>query len=171
VVDSSNRLDPLSVVVLTVSDTRTQSDDTSGQAIVDAVSAAGHSIVERAILKDDLLQLRSEFGRWISDPGVQIVISTGGTGITRRDVTPEALEPLISKRIDGFGELFRSLSYAEIGASTIQSRAVGAICHTTLVFLLPGSTNAVRLALDKILLPQLDRRTTPCNFAKLLPRL
>jgi molybdopterin adenylyltransferase len=164
-------LRPLRIAVLTVSDTRTKQDDSSGDALEQALVAAGHQILQRLILTDDLEVLRAQFGAWIDDPEVEIVIATGGTGITRRDVTPEALQPWVSKNIDGFGELFRMLSYAEIGPSTIQSRAVGAICGRTLVFLLPGSTAAVRLGLDKILLPQLDSRTRPCNFAKLLPRL
>jgi molybdopterin adenylyltransferase len=162
---------PLSIAVLTVSDTRTLESDTSGGLIVSSVLAAGHRVSRRTLLPDAVDTLRHQFQQWIDAPEVQVVIATGGTGITRRDVTPEALEPLISKRIDGFGELFRWLSYAEIGASTIQSRAVGAICGQTLVFLLPGSTNAVRLALERILLPQLDSRTKPCNFVTLLPRL
>lgn len=169
--DSTEPVTALRVAVLTVSDTRSAETDQSGDAIAQALLGAGHRVHSRALLPDDSARLRAQFSAWIADPEVQIVIATGGTGITRRDVTPEALEPLISKRIEGFGELFRMLSYAEIGPSTIQSRAVGAICEQTLIFLLPGSTNAVRLALDKILLPQLDSRTRPCNFAKLLPRL
>jgi molybdopterin adenylyltransferase len=162
---------PLGVAVLTVSDTRNLQNDTGGGAIVEALAAAGHHLVERQLLTDDKPLLTAQLQRWVADPAVQVVIATGGTGITRRDVTVEALEPLVSKHIPGFGELFRWLSYPEIGPSTIQSRAMGAICNTTLVFLLPGSVAAVRLALDKILLPQLDRRTRPCNFAQLLPRL
>lgn len=169
--DSTEPITALRVAVLTVSDTRTAETDQSGDAIAHALLGAGHRVQARSLLPDDTARVRAQLSAWIADPEVQIVIATGGTGITRRDVTPEALEPLISKRIEGFGELFRMLSYAEIGPSTIQSRAVGAICEQTLIFLLPGSTNAVRLALDKILLPQLDSRTRPCNFAKLLPRL
>jgi molybdenum cofactor biosynthesis protein B len=161
----------VNVAVLTVSDTRTPETDTSGAAIVDALQGAGHSVVARKFLPDDAEVLAGQFSDWVRSPEVQVVIATGGTGITRRDVTPEALEPLITKRIDGFGELFRMLSYDEIGASTIQSRAIGAICKTTLVFLLPGSTGAARLAMDKILIPQLDKRTHPCNFVMLLERL
>lgn len=162
---------PLRIAVLTVSDSRTAATDSSGDTLQGALVAAGHHVLERKLLADETPLLTQQFQAWIADPRVQVVIATGGTGITRRDVTPEALEPLISKVIVGFGELFRWLSYAEIGASTIQSRALGAICEQTLVFLLPGSTAAVRLALDKILLPQLDLRTRPCNFAQLLPRL
>jgi molybdopterin adenylyltransferase len=167
----ADELQPLNVGVLTVSDTRSLDSDTSGALIVERVTAAGHRVTRRALLPDDRDGLTQQFRSWIADPEVSIVIATGGTGITRRDVTPEALAPLISKTIDGFGELFRMLSYEEIGASTIQSRAVGAICERTLVFLLPGSTGAVRLALDRILLPQLDSRTKPCNFARLLERV
>jgi molybdenum cofactor biosynthesis protein B len=127
--------------------------------------------VRRRIVADEVEQVRLWVEECINDEGVQVVITTGGTGITARDITPEAVAPLVTKSIDGFGELFRALSYSEIGASTIQSRCVGAICGKTLVFLLPGSTNAVRLALEKILLPQLDSRTKPCNFVSLFPRL
>jgi molybdenum cofactor biosynthesis protein B len=161
---------PLAVAVVTVSDTRDLQTDTSGALIVESLAAAGHRIVERQLIRDELLALRALFARLRDEPAVQVVIATGGTGLTARDVTPEALEPLVSKPILGFGELFRSLSYAEIGASTIQSRATAALCEKTLFFVLPGSRNAVRLALEKIILPQLDRRTKPCNFAELLPR-
>ncbi len=168
---TQSSLVPVNVAVLTVSDTRTLQTDTSGAHIVEQLIAAGHHVARRQILPDDLDQVREAFAALIADEGVQVVISTGGTGITARDITPEALAPLVTKSIDGFGELFRSLSFAEIGASTIQSRCVGAICGKTLVFVLPGSTGAVRLAMDKILLPQLDSRTKPCNFVGLFPRL
>jgi molybdenum cofactor biosynthesis protein B len=161
---------PVHVGVLTVSDTRTRETDTSGSAIATALENAGHIVSQRAIVPDDQLALRAMFEKWIQDPSVDVVISTGGTGITGRDVTPEALAPLVTKVIPGFGELFRHLSFADIGTSTIQSRAEGAICATTLVFLLPGSTGAVRLAMERILLPQLDARTRPCNFVELMPR-
>lgn len=161
---------PVHVGVLTVSDTRTPETDTSGAAIAGALTAAGHIVARRDIRPDDLSVLTTTFSEWMADPGVDVVIATGGTGITGRDVTPEALKPLVTKTIPGFGELFRHLSFEEIGTSTIQSRAEGAICGTTLVFLLPGSTGAVRLAMSKILLPQLDARTRPCNFVELMPR-
>ena len=161
---------PLSIAVVTVSDTRDISTDTSGALIIERIEEAGHRLTARQLIRDDLDTIRALFSELRDDPGVQVVIATGGTGLTARDVTPEALEPLVSKAILGFGELFRSLSYAEIGASTIQSRATAALCGKTLFFILPGSRNAVRLALDKIILPQLDRRTKPCNFAELLPR-
>lgn len=162
---------PVHVGVLTVSDTRTIETDSSGTAIVEALVGAGHAVARRRILPDDTTRLRATFEEWVRDPQVDVVIATGGTGITGRDVTPEALAPLVTKAIPGFGELFRHLSYADIGTSTIQSRAEGALCGTTLVFLLPGSTGAVRLAMSRILLPQLDARTRPCNFVELMPRL
>jgi molybdopterin adenylyltransferase len=161
---------PLAVAVVTVSDTRDLATDTSGGSIIEMLSSAGHEIRQRHLLRDDLAELRALFMRLIADASIQVVIATGGTGITARDVTPEALEPLVTKPILGFGELFRMLSYAEIGASTIQSRAVAALCSKTLFFLLPGSRGAVRLAMERIVVPQLDRRTRPCNFAELMPR-
>jgi molybdopterin adenylyltransferase len=161
---------PLQVAVVTISDTRNLDTDTSGALLVELLTAAGHRIAERRLIRDDLLVIRELFAQLRDDASVQVVIATGGTGITARDVTPEALEPLVTKPIVGFGELFRSLSFAEIGASTIQSRAAAALCDKTLFFLLPGSRAAVRLALERIVLPQLDRRTKPCNFAELMPR-
>jgi molybdenum cofactor biosynthesis protein B len=162
---------PIDIAVLTVSDTRTEADDTSGQFIVDRMTHAGHRIAARAIVKDSELVIRAQLARWIADPGIDVVIATGGTGVTPRDVTPEALAPLVTKAIPGFGELFRQLSFAEIGAATIQSRADAALCGQTYVFLLPGSTGGVRLGVEKILVPQLDHRTKPCNFVMLLPRI
>lgn len=162
---------PLRVTVLTVSDTRTLETDSSGALIVAELARVGHQIVERKIVTDDLALIREQLRQWVADPNVDLVLTTGGTGITARDVTPDALAPLVTKWIPGFGELFRWLSYADIGASTIQSRAEAGLCDTTLVFCLPGSTGAIRLALEKILLPQLDNRTRPCNFVELLPRV
>jgi molybdenum cofactor biosynthesis protein B len=164
-------LSPLRIAVLTVSDTRTLETDKSGGFIADAVQSAGHIVAVRTIVPDELSLLQSTFSALIADDSVDVVLATGGTGITRRDVTPEALAPLVTKWIPGFGELFRYLSYADIGAATIQSRAEAALCGGTLVFALPGSTGAVKLALEKIILPQLDSRTKPCNFAELLPRV
>ena len=161
----------VNVAVLTVSDTRTLATDSSGQLVVDRLTAAGHAIVARRIVTDSELQIRAQLAAWIADPGVDVVIATGGTGVTPRDVTPEALQPLITKSIPGFGELFRQVSFAEIGASTIQSRAEAALCGQTYVFLLPGSTGGVRTGLDQILVSQLDHRTKPCNFVMLLPRI
>lgn len=162
---------PVHAAVLTVSDTRTMDTDRSGQTIVDLLAGAGHVIAARAIVADNRDAIRAQLQAWIDDPGVDVVITTGGTGVTPRDVTPEALAPLVTKPIPGFGELFRWLSYEEIGTSTIQSRAEAALCQTTYVFLLPGSTGAVRTAMTRILLSQLDYRHRPCNFVELLPRI
>ncbi len=160
----------LRIVVLTVSDTRTLETDTSGALAESTLQGAGHELLTRRVVRDDVQAIRAELASFMAE-SADVVVITGGTGLTRRDVTPEALAPLISKSIPGFGELFRQLSYAEIGAATIQSRAEAALCDRTLVFALPGSTAAVRLALQKIIVPQLDSRTRPCNFAELLPRM
>ena len=157
--------------MVTVSDTRSEDTDTSGKAIVDFLEKAGHRVVKKNIVTDDVDILSKTFKTHIEDSDVDVVISTGGTGITRRDVTTEALLPHITKEIPGFGELFRWLSFQEIGTSTIQSRAMAALCTSTLFFLLPGSTGAVTTAMDKILVQQLDSRHRPCNFVELLPRV
>lgn len=162
---------PLNIAVLTVSDTRTADNDTSGDYIAERLAREGHCIAARAIVKDGEVVIREQLSAWIADPAIDVVIATGGTGVTPRDVTPEALAPLITKHIPGFGELFRSLSFADIGSATIQSRADAALCNATYVFLLPGSTGAVTLAVEKILVPQLDHRSKPCNFVMLLPRI
>jgi molybdenum cofactor biosynthesis protein B len=162
---------PVQVAVVTVSDTRTPETDRSGQTIADLLTTAGHQVIRRDIVRDNRDQIREALRIHIADPAVDVIITTGGTGVTPRDVTPEALAPLVTKPIPGFGELFRWLSYAEIGTSTIQSRAEAALCDTTYVFLLPGSTGAVRTAMEKILLSQLDHRHRPCNFVELLPRI
>jgi molybdenum cofactor biosynthesis protein B len=162
---------PVNIAVLTVSDTRTIENDTSGGYIADRLAEVGHQIVARAIVKDTETGIRAQLAAWIADPNVEVVIATGGTGVTPRDVTPEAMAPLITKHIPGFGELFRQLSFAEIGTATIQSRADAALCGQTYVFLLPGSTNGVKLGVEKILIPQLDHRLKPCNFVMLLPRI
>lgn len=162
---------PINIAVLTVSDSRTPDTDTSGDYIAERLAAEGHRIAARAIVKDGELVIRAQLQAWIADPAIDVVIATGGTGVTPRDVTPEALAPLITKQIQGFGELFRSLSFADIGAATIQSRAEAALCTTTYVFLLPGSTGGVKLGVDQILVPQLDHRSVPCNFVMLLPRI
>ena len=161
---------PLNIAVMTVSDTRSAADDTSGDYLAGAVEAAGHRVVAREIVRDDVYQMRAVFSRWIADPEVRVVISTGGTGITGRDTTPEAVIPLFDKAIDGFGELSRQISFQEIGASTVQSRAVAGIANGTLIFCLPGSTGACRTAWEGILKAQLDSRTQPCNFAQLIGR-
>lgn len=162
---------PVNVAVLTVSDTRTLETDTSGKYIADRMTEVGHVIAAREIVTDTEVGIRAKLAQWIADPGVDVIIATGGTGVTPRDVTPEAMAPLITKHIPGFGELFRHLSFAEIGTATIQSRADAALCGSTYVFLLPGSNNGVKLGVDKILIPQLDHRLKPCNFVMLLPRI
>jgi molybdenum cofactor biosynthesis protein B len=162
---------PVNIAVLTVSDTRTLETDTSGGYIVQRMTEVGHRIAARAIVIDSELKLRAQLAAWIADPAIDVIIATGGTGVTPRDVTPEALAPLVTKSIPGFGELFRWLSYDEIGTATVQSRADAALCGSTYVFLLPGSTNGVKLGVDKILVPQLDHRQKPCNFVMLLPRI
>ncbi|HJX16670.1 MAG TPA: molybdenum cofactor biosynthesis protein B [Acidiferrobacterales bacterium] len=163
---------PLNVAVLTLSDTRTRDNDSSGDLIEERLTAAGHRVAARAIVREDLDKLRAQFKGWIDDPGVDVIVATGGTGMTQRDLTPEATAPLIAKRIPGFGELFRMLSYAEIGTSTIQSRAdAGITANGTVIFMLPGSTNACRLGMDKIILSQLDASYRPCNLVELLPRI
>jgi molybdenum cofactor biosynthesis protein B len=162
---------PLNVAVLTVSDSRTEADDTSGSLLRDKAEAAGHKVVAKEITRDDVYQMRAVFSRWIADPQVQVVLTTGGTGITGRDSTPEGIAPLLDKQIEGFGELFRAVSFDEIGTSTVQSRAVAGLANGTFIFCLPGSSGACRTAWDKILQPQLDHRTRPCNFAQLIPRL
>ncbi len=161
----------LGIAVLTVSDSRTLENDTSGVLLCAGLEAAGHQLVAREIVRDDVYLLRAVFSRWIADPGVQVILATGGTGLTGRDSTPEAVDPLLDKRVEGFGELFRQLSYEEIGTSTVQSRAFAGLANATFVFCLPGSTGACRMAWERILVPQLDSRTQPCNFAQLLPRL
>jgi molybdenum cofactor biosynthesis protein B len=161
---------PLDLAILTVSDSRTRADDSSGDALCEAAVAAGHRIAAREICPDDVYRLRAVLSGWIADPGIRVVVSTGGTGFTGRDSTPEAVTPLLDKTIDGFGELFRQVSFAEIGASTIQSRALAGLANGTLIFCLPGSTGACRTGWQQILAPQLDNRTRPCNFVQLITR-
>ncbi|MER2601818.1 MAG: molybdenum cofactor biosynthesis protein B [Candidatus Competibacter phosphatis] len=162
---------PLAMAVLTVSDTRTLADDASGQTLAERLTAAGHRLADRTIVPDDIYRIRAVVSGWIADPTVQVVLITGGTGMTGRDSTPEAIRPLLDKEIDGFGELFRMLSWEEIGTSTLQSRALGGLANTTFIFCLPGSTGACRTGWDRILQAQLDARTRPCNLVELLPRL
>ncbi|MDH3514657.1 MAG: molybdenum cofactor biosynthesis protein B [Gammaproteobacteria bacterium] len=162
---------PLNIAVLTVSDTRTRENDTSGDLIEERLTSTGHRVAARVILADEVEKLRKQVRDWIADKSVDAVISTGGTGLTKRDVTPEALEPLFTKTIPGFGELFRWLSYEEIGTSTIESRAFAGVANDTLVFCLPGSTGACRTGMDKIILPQLNATTAPCNLTEMLPRI
>ena len=159
------------IAVLTVSDTRTAANDTSGDTLAARVTAAGHHVMQRAIERDDADEITVLLKRWIADPAIDVIITTGGTGITGRDVTPEAFARVLEKYIDGFGELFRMLSYQKIGTSTIQSRAIGGVAGGTYMFALPGSTGAVKDAWDDILVWQLDNRHRPCNLVELMPRL
>jgi molybdopterin adenylyltransferase len=162
---------PINIAVLTVSDTRTAVNDTSGDALAERIEKAGHRVAARAIEKDDTAAIEAVLRRWIADPEIDVVITTGGTGITGRDVTPEAFEHVMEKRIEGFGELFRMLSYRKIGTSTMQSRAIGGVAAGTYLFALPGSTGAVKDGWDDILVSQLDSRHGPCNLVELMPRL
>ncbi|MDB3977900.1 molybdenum cofactor biosynthesis protein B [Pseudomonadales bacterium] len=162
--------DALKIALVTVSDTRTAENDTSGDYLADALSGVGHELVDRVIVIDDCYLLRARVSSYIADPMVQVVLMTGGTGFTGRDSTPEAVGPLLDTRIDGFGELFRQLSFAEIGTSTVQSRALGGLANNTLIFCVPGSTGACKTAWDGILLSQLDSTHRPCNFAELILR-
>jgi len=161
----------LHIAVLTISDTRGEDEDVSGKLLVSALADAGHQSTAKAIVRDDKYQIRDVVSRWINDPGVQVILTTGGTGITGRDGTPEAIKPLLDKEIEGFGEMFRVLSYAEIKSSTLQSRALSGVANSTYIFVLPGSSGACRLAWEKIIIDQLDNRTMPCNLVMLMPRL
>lgn len=156
----------LGIAVLTVSDTRTPETDTSGQLLADSLTAAGHRLADRQLLPDDRYQMRALVSAWIADPAVEVVLITGGTGFTGRDSTPEAIAPLLDKQVDGFGELFRQVSYEDIGTSTLQSRALAGLANRTLVVCMPGSSNACRTAWTRILETQLDSRTRPCNFVQ-----
>ncbi|MBL6696027.1 MAG: molybdenum cofactor biosynthesis protein B [Luminiphilus sp.] len=158
----------LGIAVLTVSDTRSEDNDTSGDFLCEAAVAAGHQLVERQIVKDDIYQIRAVISAWIADANVAAVLVTGGTGFSGRDSTPEAVAPLFDKQIEGFGELFRFLSYEEIGSSTIQSRALGGFANSTVIFCMPGSTGACKTAWNRILSEQLDSRHKPCNYVGVL---
>jgi molybdenum cofactor biosynthesis protein B len=162
---------PLTLCVLTVSDTRTAADDTSGDYLAGALTEAGHVLHERALIKDDKYRIRAIVANWIADERVHGVLITGGTGFTGRDTTPEAVEPLLDKIMPGFGETFRAVSYEEIGTATMQSRAFAGLSNNSFVFCLPGSTSACRTAWEKLIRAQLDARTKPCNLAGLMPRL
>ena len=162
---------PLDLCVLTVSDTRTAADDSSGDYLVQSLTEAGHRLHERAIVRDDKYALRALVSRWIADEAVHGILVTGGTGFTGRDSTPEALLPLLDKEMPGFGEMFRVLSFDEIGTSTLQSRAFAGLANATFLFALPGSTSACRTGWEKLIRAQLDARTRPCNLANLRPRL
>lgn len=162
---------PVRIAVLTVSDTRTLADDKSGQTLADRITEAGHTLAARDIVTDDKDKIRDKVLAWSKDDGIDVVITTGGTGFTGRDVTPESLEPIFEKRMDGFSEVFHRLSYDKIGTSTIQSRATGGVVNATFVFVLPGSPGACKDAWDGILKAQLDYRHMPCNFVEIMPRL
>jgi molybdenum cofactor biosynthesis protein B len=162
---------PLNIAVMTVSDTRTEETDKSGKTLVERLTGAGHRLAEKRIVPDDIYLIRAAVSQWIADASVQAVITTGGTGVTGRDGTPEAVQVLLDKHIDGFGEVFRMLSYEEINTSTIQSRALAGVANGTFVFCVPGSSGACRTAWDRLIVHQLDYRTRPCNLVELLPRL
>ena len=169
--DDSKPFVPLNIAVLTISDSRTLADDKSGSTLADRIIGAGHHLAAREIVSDDVEDIRARIRAWIADKGVDVVITTGGTGFTGRDVTPEAVEPLFEKRMDGFSIAFHMLSHAKIGTSTIQSRATAGVAGATFIFCLPGSPGACRDGWDGILVHQLDYRTRPCNFVEIMPRL
>lgn len=162
---------PLNLALLTISDTRTEADDKSGAVLKRLVTDAGHQVHEQCIVADDVYRIRATVSQWIADPQVQVVITTGGTGITGRDGTPEAVQPLLDKVIDGFGEMFRVVSYELIGTSTLQSRALAGVANGTFVFCLPGSSGACKDGWTRLIAAQLDYRTRPCNLVELMPRL
>jgi len=162
---------PVSIAVLTVSDSRDEQSDKSGRLLVERLQQAGHRLAEKLIVPDDIYLIRAALSRWIADPAVNVVITTGGTGVTGRDGTPEAVRPLLDKVLDGFGEMFRSVSFADIGTSTLQSRALAGVANATYVFCVPGSSGACATAWDQLIAAQLDARTRPCNLVELMPRL
>ena len=170
-IDESRQFVPLKIAVLTVSDTREIADDKSGATLIERIKAAGHTLHERAIVPDDVEAIRARVKGWIDAPAVDVIISTGGTGFTGRDVTPEAVEPLFEKKMDGFATLFLMVSHAKIGTSAIQTRATAGVAGATYIFCLPGSPGACRDAWDEILVHQLDYRYRPCNFVEIMPRL
>jgi molybdenum cofactor biosynthesis protein B len=170
-IDESKQFVPLKIAVLTISDTRSLDDDKSGTTLAERIAKAGHGVAARAIVSDDVDEIRAQVRAWIADPAIDVVISTGGTGFTGRDVTPEAVEPLFEKRMDGFATLFLMVSYGKIGTSAIQTRATAGVAGATYIFCLPGSPGACRDAWDDILVHQLDYRYRPCNFVEIMPRL
>lgn len=161
----------LNIAVLTISDTRTEENDTSGKLLVERLTSAGHHGADKKIVPDDIYQIRAVISHWIAQTEINAIITTGGTGVTGRDGTPEAIQPLLDKQVDGFGELFRHFSFAEIKTSTLQSRALAGVANGTYIFCLPGSSGACKTAWDQIIQAQLDYRTHPCNFVELMPRL
>jgi molybdenum cofactor biosynthesis protein B len=170
-IDETRPFLPVNIAVLTVSDTRTAADDTSGNRLAELIGAAGHRVAARTIVRDDQAAIVKQLRAWIADPAIDVVISTGGTGVTGRDVTPEAFEQVYEKKIEGFGEMFRMISFQKVGTSALQSRATGGVAGGTYLFALPGSPSAVRDGWDEILKWQLDNRHRPCNFVELMPRL
>jgi molybdenum cofactor biosynthesis protein B len=168
---SKRELIPVNVAILTVSDSRIEETDTSGATLVKRLTDAGHNLAEKVIVADDIYKIREILSRWIADPDICAIISTGGTGLTGRDITPEAVLPLLDKEIEGIGELFRWVSYQDIKTSTVASRALGGVANGTFIFCLPGSTGACRTGWDEIIGPQLDYRNSPCNMVELMPRL
>ena len=170
-IDPAREFVPVQIAVLTVSDTRSESEDRSGATLVERIEAAGHKVLRRGLVPDDRARIEAQLNAWIDDPEVDVVISTGGTGVTGRDVTPEAFRAVYDKEIEGFGELFRWISFKNVGTSTIQSRATAGVARGTYLFALPGSPGACRDAWDEILVHQLDARYRPCNFVELMPRL
>ncbi len=169
--DQTRQFVPLKIAVLTVSDTRSLADDKSGATLAERIEKAGHALAGRAIVQDDVEAIRAQLRAWIADPAIDAIISTGGTGFTGRDVTPEAAEALFEKRMEGFSTAFHMVSYPKIGSSTIQSRATAGVANSTFIFCVPGSPGACRDAWDEILVHQLDYRFRPCNFVELMPRL
>ena len=161
----------VNIAVLTASDTRSESEDKSGKILTERLRAAGHNLAGKKIVPDDIHQIRAAVANWTADPDVNVVITTGGTGVSGRDGTPEAVAPLLDKTLDGFGEMFRALSYQEIGTSTLQSRALAGVANATYIFVLPGSSGACILGWDKLISHQLDHRTRPCNLVEMMPRL
>lgn len=161
----------LNIAVLTISDSRTEANDTSGKMLADKLQDAGHRLADKIIVADDIYRIRSQLSQWIAEEGIHAVLTTGGTGVTGRDGTPEAVRVLLDKEIEGFGEMFRMLSYDEIKTSTMQSRALAGVANATYIFCMPGSSGACRTAWDKLIQYQLDHRTRPCNLVELMPRL
>jgi len=162
---------PLNIAILTISDTRTEENDTSGKTLVDRLTAVGHHKADKVIVPDDIYQIRAIVSAWIANQDIHAIITTGGTGVTGRDGTPEAIQPLLDKQLEGFGELFRNLSFEEIKTSSLHSRALAGVANGTYIFCVPGSSGACRMGWDQILQAQLDYRTRPCNFAEMMPRL
>ena len=170
-IDESQAIKPVRIAVLTISDTRDEESDTSGLVLAERIEAAGHELADRSIVKDDVAQIREQIKAWVASRSVDVIITTGGTGITGRDVTPEAVEPLFDKKIDGFSVIFHLVSYQSVGLSTLQSRATAGIINGVFVFCLPGSNGAVKDGWDKVISAQLDSRHGPCNMVELMPRL